>query len=77
MTIEMSIEERIIEILKTRDIRKNIKTIIKKHMTRAIIELAMETRLGTKINTKVKTSTEMAAMTKLEVGLMNRDIRKT
>ena len=62
MTTVMIIEMKIIE---TRDIRKNIKTIIKTHMTRVIIELATETRVGAKIDTKAKTNTEMTAMTKL------------
>ena len=73
MTREMIIEMKIIE---TRDIKKYIKTIIMTHMTKAVIKLAMETRLGTKINTKAKTDIEMTAMTNLEVGLKNRDIRE-
>ena len=69
MIIEMTIEKKIIGISKTRDIRENIKIIIKTHMTRITIELATETRIGAKIDTKTKTDTEMTAMTKLEVGL--------
>ena len=65
----MTIEKKIIGISKTRDIRENIKIIIKTHMTRITIELAMETRIGAKRDTKTKTDTEMTAMTKLEVGL--------
>ena len=69
MIIEMTIEKKTIGIPKTRDIRENIKIIIKTHTTRITIELAMETRIGAKIDTKTKTDTEMTAMTKLEVGL--------
>ena len=69
MIIEMTIEKKIIGILKSRDIRENIKIIIKTHTTRITIELATETRKGAKIDTKTKTNTEMTAMTKLEVGL--------
>ena len=66
MIIEMTIEKKIIGISKTRDIRVNIKIIIK---TRIIIELATKTGIAAKIDTKTKTNTEMTAMTKLEVGL--------
>ena len=68
-TIKLTIEKKIIGISKNRDIRENIKIIIKTHTTRITIELAMETRIGAKINTKAKTNTEMTAITKLEVGL--------
>ena len=69
MIIEMTIEKKIIGISKNRDIRENIKIVIKTPTTRVTIELAMETRIGAKINNKAKTDTEMTAMTKLEVGL--------
>ena len=46
MIIEMTIEKKIIGISKTRDIRENIKIIMKTHMTRIIIELATKTRIG-------------------------------
>ena len=69
MIIEMTIEKKIIGISKTRDIREDIKIIIKTHMTRITIELATETRIGAKIDTKTKTNTEMTAVTKVEVGL--------
>ena len=60
MIIEMTIEKRIIGISKTRDIRENLKIIIK---TRITIDLAMETRIGAKIDTKTKTDTEITDMT--------------
>ena len=65
----MTIEMKIIGISETRDIRENIKIIIKTPATRVTIELATKTGLGAKIDTKAKTNTEMTAMTKLEVGL--------
>ena len=58
--------KKIVGISNTRDIRENIKVIIKTHMTRITIELATETRIGAKIDIKAKTNTEM---TELEVGL--------
>ena len=66
MIIEMTIEKKIIGISKTRDVRENIKIIIK---TRITTELATETGIGAKIDTKIKTNTEMTVMTKLEIGL--------
>ena len=69
MIIEMNKEKKIIGISKTKDIKENIKIIIKTHMTRITIESATETRIEAKIDTKTKTYTEMTAMTKLEVGL--------
>ena len=74
-TIKMTIEvttEMIIEMTierKTRDIRENIKIIIKTYMTMITIELATKTVIGAKIDTKTKTNTEMTAVTKFEVGL--------
>ena len=65
----MTIGRKIIGITKNRDIRENIKIIIKTPTTRVTLELATETRIGATINTKTKTDTEMTAMTKLEVGL--------
>ena len=53
----MTIEKKIIGISKNRDIRENIKIIIKTPTTRVTIELAMETRIGAKIDTKAKTDT--------------------
>ena len=61
----MTIEKKIIEILKTRDMQENIKIIMKTDTTRMIIELATKTKIGINIDT----SAEMRAMTKLEVGL--------
>ena len=69
MTTEMTIEKKITGISKTRDIRESIEIIMKTHMktgtTRIIIELATKTKIG--IN--IETSTEMTAMTKIDVGL--------
>ena len=62
LTIEMTIEKKFIGISKNRDIKENIKIIVKTPTTRATIEIAMETRIGAKINTKAKTNTEMTAM---------------
>ena len=45
MTIEMTIEKKIIGILKTRDMQENIKIIMKTGATRMIIELATKTRI--------------------------------
>ena len=65
----MTIENKITGISKTRDIRESIEIVMKTHMktgtTRIIIELATKTKIG--IN--IETSTEMTAMTKIEVGL--------
>ena len=66
MIIETTIEKKIIGISKTRNIRENIKIIIK---IRIIIELPTKTGIGAKIEPKTKTNAEMTAMTKLEVGL--------
>ena len=52
MIIEMTIEKKIIGISKTRDIRENVKIIIKTHTTKITIELAMEIRIGATIVTK-------------------------
>ena len=70
MTIEMSIEMVVeMKIIETRDIRKNIKTIILTHMRRATIELVTKTGVGAKINIKVKTGKVMTAMIWEEIGL--------
>ena len=55
MTTEMIIEMKIIEI---RDIKVNIKIIIKTHMTRTIAELATKTKIGINIDI----NTEMTAI---------------
>ena len=69
MTTEMTVEKKIKEISKTRNIRESIEIIMKTHMktgtTRRIIEIVTKT----KIEIKTKTSTEMTVMTKVEVGL--------
>ena len=83
--MKMTIEEKIIGISETKDMKESIESIIKTsvkmgieviamivletNMTRVIIDLATKTGVGAKINTKTKTGTEMTAMTKLEVGL--------
>ena len=53
-TIEMVIEKKIIGISKTRDIRENIKIIMKTYMTRIIIELATKTGIEAKIRDQNK-----------------------
>ena len=68
-TLKMTIEKKIIGISKTRDIREDIKIIIKTHTVRINIELTKEARIGAKIDTKIETNTEVIAMTELELGL--------
>ena len=69
MIIEMTIEKKIIGILKNRNIKESTEIIVKKLMktgtTRIIIEIVTET----KIEIKTKTNTEMTVMKKLEVDL--------
>ena len=57
--------EAIVGILKTRDMREGLKTIIKTGTARIIIEIVTKT----KRSTKTKTDTEMTAMTEIEAGL--------
>ena len=70
-TIEMTIEKKIIGILKNRYIRESIEIIMKIHMktgtTRIIIEIVIKTKIV--IETNIETGTEMTAMTNTGVGL--------
>ena len=69
ITIEMTIEKKIIEISKTRNIRKFIEIIMKTHMKTGTTRIIIEIVTKIKIEIKIKTDTEMTAMTNLEVGL--------
>ena len=69
MTIEMTVEKKIIGILKNRNIRESIEIITKTHMKTGTTKIIIEIVTKTKIEIKTKTNTEMTVMTKLEVGL--------
>ena len=68
-TVEMTIEKKIIGILKNRNIRESIEIIMKTHMKTGTTRIIIEIVTKTKIEVKTKTNTEMTVMTKLEVGL--------
>ena len=69
MIIEMTTEEKIIGISKTRNIRESIEIIMKTHMKTGTTRIIIEIVTKTKIDIKTKTNTEMTVMTKLDVGL--------